>query len=300
MAFGTPYGLWIGSRDGSTQPQLVLPNVNVQKMAVLNDKIITQVHDNKQHMLIAYDIKPLIESQHVDWCMIKRSSVICFAIGQIRNQPVIVYLTRRLQTTWLVIIVQNEKPCTRNHWYKKYRTEYLVSIKEPNDIQIMYDAVIVRSERYGVERVDIFKDPSTILNSMTHWVYLGMNTGLITYKDRGIVCDHQHAYSVSLFESGGALVKIKFECQLQQVAIVYPYLVAFSPNVIEIRDIETVSSGSTSYNGHIINTRLRSFSHFTRLNWFKPSEVNASGSSLPQMTIVSRCTTQWLIQQIPE
>ncbi|EPB83211.1 hypothetical protein HMPREF1544_10059 [Mucor circinelloides 1006PhL] len=239
VAFGTPYGLWIGSRDGSTQPQLVLPNVNVQKMAVLNDKIITQVHDNKQHMLIAYDIKPLIESQHVDWCMIKRSSVICFAIGQIRNQPVIVYLTRRLQTTWLVIIVQNEKPCTRNHWYKKYRTEYLVSIKEPNDIQIMYDAVIVRSERYGVERVDIFKDPSTILNSMTHWVYLGMNTGLITYKDRGIVCDHQHAYSVSLFESGGALVKIKFECQLQQVAIVYPYLVAFSPNVIEIRDIET-------------------------------------------------------------
>ncbi|KAK4510331.1 uncharacterized protein ATC70_004761 [Mucor velutinosus] len=239
VAFGTPYGLWIGPRDGTTQPQLVLPNVNVQKMAVMNDKIIAQVHDNKQHMLIAYDVQPLIKSQRVDWCMIKRSSVICFAIGQIRSQPVIVYLTKRLQTTWLVIIVQNEKPCTKNHWYKKYRTEYLVSIKEPNDIQIMYDAVFVRSERYGVERVDIFKDPSAILNSATHWVYLGMNTGLITCKDRGIVCDQQHAYSVSLFESGGALVKIKFECQIQQVAVVYPYLIAFSPNVIEIRDIET-------------------------------------------------------------
>lgn len=241
VAFGTPYGLWIGSRDGSTQPQLVLPNVNVQKIAVMNDKIIAQVHKNKQQMLIAYDVPPLIKSQHVDWCMIKRSSVICFAIGQIRNQPVIVYLTKRLQTTWLVIIVQNEKPCTRNHWYKKYRTEYLVSIKEPSDIQIMYDAVFVRSERYGVERVDIFSDPSALLNSVTHWVYLGLNTGLITCKDRGIVCDQQHAYSVSLFESGGALVKIKFECQIQQVAIVYPYLIAFSPNVIEVRNVETVS-----------------------------------------------------------
>ncbi|KAL9550242.1 hypothetical protein MBANPS3_004827 [Mucor bainieri] len=239
VAFGTPYGLWVGSRDGTMQPQLALPNVNVQRIAVMNDKIIAHVHDNKQHMLIAYDVQPLIKSQQVDWCMIKRSSVICFAIGQIKNQPVIVYLTKRLQTTWLVIIVQNEKPCTRNHWYKKYRTEYLVSIKEPSDLQIMYDAVFVRSERYGIERVDIFKDPSAILNSVTHWVYLGMNTGLITYKDRGIVCDQQHAYSVSLFESGGALVKIKFECQIQQVAVVYPYLVAFSPNVIEIRNLET-------------------------------------------------------------
>ncbi|KAF1803788.1 hypothetical protein FB192DRAFT_1245787, partial [Mucor lusitanicus] len=121
VAFGTPYGLWIGSRDGTTQPQLVLPNVNVQKMAVMNDKIIAQVHDNKQHMIIAYDVQALLKRQHVDWCMIKRSSVVCFAIGQIRNQPVIVYLTKRLQTTWLVIIIQSEKPCTKNHWYKKYR-----------------------------------------------------------------------------------------------------------------------------------------------------------------------------------
>lgn len=241
VAFGTPYGIWIGPRDGSTQPQLALPNVNVQKMAVLDNKLVAHVHDNKQHMLIAYDIKHLVNNQHVDWCMIKRSSVICFTIGQIRNQPVIVYLTKRLQTTWLVIIVQNEKPSTKNHWYKKYRTEYLVSLKEPNEIQIMYDAVFIQSERYGVERVDIFKEPSATLSSVAHWVFLGMNTGVITCNDRGIVCDGQHAYSVSLFESGGALVKIKFECQVQQVTTIYPYLIAFSSNVIEIRNIETVS-----------------------------------------------------------
>ena len=241
VAFGTPYGIWIGSRDGSTRPQLALPNVNVQKLAVLGDKLIAHVYDNKQHMLIAYDIKPLVENQHVDWCMIKRSSIICFTVGQIRNQSVIIYLTKRLQTTWLVIIVQNGEPNNKNHWYKKYRTEYLVSLKEPNEIQIMYDAVFVRSERYGVERVEIFQEPSAILSSVAHWVFLGMNTGLITCKDRGIVCDGQYAYSVSLFESAGALVKIKFESQVQQVATVYPYLIAFSPNVIEIRNIETVS-----------------------------------------------------------
>ncbi|GAN01138.1 hypothetical protein MAM1_0005d00569 [Mucor ambiguus] len=290
VAFGTPYGLWIGSRDDATQPQLVLPNVNIQRIAVMNDKIIAQVHDNKQHMLIAYDVQPLIKSQHVDWCMIKRSSVLCFAIGQIRSQPVIVYLTKRLQTTWLVIIVQNEKPCTRNHWYKRYRTEYLVSIKEPNDIQIMYDAVFVRSERYGIERVDIFKDPSVILNSVTHWVYLGMNTGLITSKDRGIVCDQQHAYSVSLFESGGALVKIKFECQIQQVAVVYPYLIAFSPNVIEIRDI-----GTTELVQAIRGQRIRFIS--TTNDCSQPLYYTMANTADPRITSIYQLQLAFYIQR---
>ncbi|KAI8647212.1 hypothetical protein BD408DRAFT_473554 [Parasitella parasitica] len=239
VGFGTPCGLWVGFRDGLTAPHLVLPHANIQKIAVLSDKLIMQVHDNKQHMLIAYDIKPLIEDQHMDWCMIKRSSVICFTVGRIRSQPVIVYLTKRLQTTWLVIIVRNEKPYAKNHWYKKYRTEYSVSVKEPSEIQIIQDAVFVRSERYGVERMDIFREPSAILNPMPYWVFLGANIGLISYKDKGIVCDSQHAYSISLFESNSALVKIKFECQAQQVAVVYPFLIAFSSNVIEVRNIET-------------------------------------------------------------
>lgn len=148
IVFGTPNGVWMGSRDASKPFRLVLPNQDVQQISVLEKKLIVLVNDNKQFMLVAYALKSMIEtfncyhpsaaavealpSPKLDWCMIKRSSVICFTVGKIREQSVIVYLTKRLQTTWLVIIIPNSDSLNtpscfhhsviKNHWYKKYRT----------------------------------------------------------------------------------------------------------------------------------------------------------------------------------
>jgi hypothetical protein len=137
MAFGTQCGVWIGPRDGSRPFQLVLHNQDVHQLSVLHDKLIVLTHDNKQHSLIAYSLKSIIpstteEEEHrypLDWCVVKRSSVICFTVGKVRNQSVIIYLTRRLQTTWLVIIVpdniedddDDDVNNHKNHWFKKYR-----------------------------------------------------------------------------------------------------------------------------------------------------------------------------------
>lgn len=114
-------------------------------------------------------------------------------------------------------------------------------------MQIMYDAVFVQSDRYGVERIDIYNEPSTILNVKTNWVFTGPNTGLISSGINGTVCDHNYAYSVSLFDQHqipNALVKVKFEAPVNHAAIVFPYLIVFSSSVIEIRNIQTVSSNN--------------------------------------------------------
>jgi hypothetical protein len=148
ILFGTQNGVWMGSLDASNKPfRLVLANQNVQQVSVLEKKLIVLVQDNKQSMLIAYALKSMVEAFNcyssssiedlsppkLDWCMIKRSSVICFTVGKIREQPVIMYLTKRLQTIWLVIIIPNyddlnkqlplfHHSTIKNHWYKKYRT----------------------------------------------------------------------------------------------------------------------------------------------------------------------------------
>lgn len=124
----------MGSRDTNTSFYPVLPDFDVQQLFILNNKIIVLYNGNKQNMLIAYGLKTMVDSYRssqpfnvatMDWCMIKRSSVICFTVGKIRNQTVIAYLTRRAQTIWLVIIVPNDtisQPTfSRNHWFKKYR-----------------------------------------------------------------------------------------------------------------------------------------------------------------------------------
>lgn len=147
----------MGSRDTPKPFQLVLADKDVHQISVMENKLIVLIHDNKQFMLTAYALKSMIKAFNfyyqthtpeaaslslnhradLDWCMIKRSSVICFAVGKIREQSVIVYLTKRLQTIWLVIIIPNHDSLNRpyfhhsvikNHWYKKYRT---VSVTRP-------------------------------------------------------------------------------------------------------------------------------------------------------------------------
>jgi hypothetical protein len=128
VVFGTSHGIWMGSRDTSCFYP-VLPNLDVQQLNIVHDKLIVLIVENKQTMLIAYGLKSMVDSfrsSHpfnvatLDWCMIKRSSAICFTVGKIRNQAVIAYLTKRSQMTWLVIIVPNAS--NKNHWFKKYRT----------------------------------------------------------------------------------------------------------------------------------------------------------------------------------
>lgn len=121
VALGSQSGVWMGPRDGSRPFQLVLPNQDVYQVSVLQDKLIVLTQDNKHRLLIAYNLKSILgDKQDLDWCVVKRSFVICFTVGKIRNQSVIIYLTRRLQKTWLVIIVPSLTHM-KNHWFKKYR-----------------------------------------------------------------------------------------------------------------------------------------------------------------------------------
>jgi hypothetical protein len=248
VAIGTQCGLWIGSRDTSPPSfQVVLKNQDVHQFSILQDKLIVLTHDNKQNnsSLIAYKLNSILnqEQQDLDWCAVKRSSVICFTVGKVRNQSIIAYLTKRLQTTWLVIVVPDSHNSERSNWFKKYKVEYKVTIKDPTDIQIINDSMLIRSDRNGVERIDI--SSSSTNNATNTNIFTGPNVGLLsntTDKRHGLVCDSQYIYSVSLFDNTQRLIRTRFESQVNHIAIVYPYLVAFSSSVIEIRNIETVSA----------------------------------------------------------
>lgn len=125
IALGTQNGVWWKPRDEQQQQpfQLVLPNQDVHRLSVLGDKLIVMRQEDKHHLLIAYSLKSIIMNERdLDWCVVKTSSVLCFTVGKIRNQPVIIYLTKRLQSTWLVIIVPNENTTKSHHWFKKYKT----------------------------------------------------------------------------------------------------------------------------------------------------------------------------------
>ncbi|KAI9478132.1 MAG: hypothetical protein EXX96DRAFT_483067, partial [Benjaminiella poitrasii] len=138
FVFGASSGIWMGSRENSCKGfQLILPDQDVHKLSILGNKLIAMIHKDKENMLVAYDLKSMVKaftlsdlpSRTLDWCMIKRSAVICFTTGKIRDQPVIIYLTRRLQTVWLVIVIPSyeenptaSKLSSKAHWFKKYRT----------------------------------------------------------------------------------------------------------------------------------------------------------------------------------
>lgn len=243
IALGTQNGVWWKPRDEQRPFQLVLPNQDVHQLSVLGDKLIVMRQEDKHHLLIAYSLNSIMKECDLDWCVVKTSSVLCFTVGKIRNQPVIVYLTKRLQSTWLVIIVPNENTTKSHHWFKKYKTEYKVTIKDATNIQIIRDTVFVQSDRYGIERIDITTDHQKDAN----WTFMGTNVGLLSTRSNGLVCTLHHAYSVALFDrhlhqcenNSKALIRTKFESQVCSVALIHPYLIAFSPSVIEIRDIET-------------------------------------------------------------
>ncbi|GAA5800893.1 hypothetical protein HPULCUR_006332 [Helicostylum pulchrum] len=209
VALGSQSGVWMGPRDGSRPFQLVLPNQDVYQVSVLQDKLIVLTQDNKHRLLIAYNLKSILgDKQDLDW---------------------------RLQKTWLVIIVPSLTHM-KNHWFKKYRMEHIVSIKDPNDIQIINDSVFIRSDRHGVERIDISTKVMDLFVE-TRKIFTGSNVGVLSM---GFVCDPQYAYAVPLFEQADkGLVRMKFESVVNNVAMIYPYLVAFSSSVIEVRHIET-------------------------------------------------------------
>ncbi|KAI9354668.1 hypothetical protein BD770DRAFT_473904 [Pilaira anomala] len=237
VAVGSQNGVWMGPEDGSRPFELVLPNQDVYQISVLQDKLVVLTQDTKHRCLVAYCLRSILESTtELDWCVVKRSFVICFTVGKIRQQPVIVYLTKRLQKTWLVIIVPSSH--SKNHWFKKYRTEHSISIKDPNEIQIINDAVFIRSDRNGIERIDISCTTVMDLFVESYKVFNRPNIGLLSL---GFVCDSHWVYAAPLFETVDTkgLVRMRFEAQVHHVALVFPYLVAFSTSVIEIRHIET-------------------------------------------------------------
>lgn len=131
VALGTQHGVWVGTKDNSIPFQLVLSNQDVHQLNVLQDNLLVLNHDNKQNSssLIAYNLKSIIVEEQeqiqtclsLDWCAVKRSMVICFTTGELKNQSVIAYLTKRLQSIWLVLVVPGNHANDRSNWYKKIK-----------------------------------------------------------------------------------------------------------------------------------------------------------------------------------
>ncbi|KAI8884101.1 hypothetical protein K501DRAFT_272036 [Backusella circina FSU 941] len=271
FAAGTQNGILIGLTDGSSQPQLVLALPFAQQISVLDDKLIVLSGTNKSE-LVAYGIHSLMHSftsienqtkdttRFQDWCMIKRKSVICFAIGKVRNQSVIVYLTQDQEDIWLVVVVPTGHADQSDHWFKKYKVTYKVSIKNPNAIQLMYDAAFIQSNENGVERINITPFESSMKTEegdhhCEFQQHVVDSKILVTVPNIGFVllphifstcvgvtsnshcawfCSLDHRYELPLTQH-----HIQFESQVNRIAVVYPYLVAFSLSVIEIRHLKT-------------------------------------------------------------
>lgn len=113
---------------------------------------------------------------------------------------------------------------------------------------------------------------------------MGPNVGLLSTRSNALVCTSHHAYSVALFDrhhlhhqhhqcennadNSQGLIRTKFESQACSVALIHPYLIVFSPSVIEIRDIETVNVViSSNENCPRLITEI-----IFRLNYFRASE----------------------------
>lgn len=69
----------------------------------------------------------------------------------------------------------------------------------------------------------------------------GKSTGVVVFEKKKCIYDGQNVDIFSLF-SHASLKRITFDSVIHRLAVFYPFLIAFSPSIIEIRHIETVKT----------------------------------------------------------
>ncbi|KAI8387484.1 hypothetical protein BD560DRAFT_486332 [Blakeslea trispora] len=249
LLIGTHQGIWLGCDGKMESLQCILSGRHIHQMAVMKDKLIVSIQTNKGTTLISYHLEYLLNSSKEgekhnthkelsEQAVIDSFHVLCFSVGTIKNKPMIVYLVRQGPAIWLTMCTLNDL----NHpMGNRMQAQYKIPIKDPTELQIINDSIFIRSEKYGIARLEVSLVPT---QPQITWIFVGTNSALIVHPMQyAIVCDDQVVYTVPLFDQKltvkDCIPKIKFESQANQIVQIHHYLVAFSPTIIEIRDIKT-------------------------------------------------------------
>ncbi|KAL9560037.1 hypothetical protein MBANPS3_000152 [Mucor bainieri] len=160
-------------------------------------------------------------------------------------------------------------------WFKKYK-EYKPLFIQPSDLKIIDDHVYIRSKAEGIEKIDIISwiTAGASSSSSTHDQQQQQHTPKYSYRidlpapyhvsmsgtqavddpalttigyvslnqpGTGLICSAQFACPVADTNADSLQQEIEFESEAKSVVVYYPYLIAFSSNVIEIRHLETTA-----------------------------------------------------------
>lgn len=239
LALGTQYGIWIGPRDGvSHEFQLAVAQEDCRQLAILDNTAL--VVRTKRSALMAYDIQQVsVAGSHHRWGYIHRSSVISFAVGTIYNTRVLCYLIQKRSCTLLVIMQY------KGEWFRKAK-EYRLESRDTYHVQVAYDAVFLQSPSLGIGRIH---------NGRCEWkkvtTFPGNVIGFVPFsRDSGYAYDLHTAWNICFYDNTNPVSiqhKVDFDARLQKLVIISPYLIGFSPSVIEVRHMETVSLITFTY-----------------------------------------------------
>lgn len=280
IALGTRYGLWVAYSDGTEGFKLVLGH-NCHQIELFDNKILLVRGFKPNRVLGAIlidDIYPstveptiLNRDENKEFQLLQKTGVISFAVGTLRDEPILCYLRRRRTgSIRLVLMLYRTDNISSTPWFKKCK-EYKPTSVEPTDLKIIEDTVYIRSRTEGVEKVDIVNwimgSSNAQNNSYQHVKYsfrislpavpyhvsIGTTPQLddpslttiayvpLNQPGTGLICSAEAAWPVADTNADLLQQQINFETEAKSVVVSFPYLIIFSSNVIEIRHLETVS-----------------------------------------------------------
>ncbi|SAM07200.1 hypothetical protein [Absidia glauca] len=267
VASSTSRGLWIGSADGSIPHQQVLVLANVTQIDIMHENHILLVLADKT--LTAYALELLDPSTTKKGCSLQKVSqnVQFFSCGKSMGRSLLVTMKRKGMDSHF----KAYEPCcgdlrdSKNHkflnnktgflgktqsWFKLYKPFYIGAAA--TGIQLLKARLAIVCER-GFEIIDLDAlDSIRILPDVVNdkdFDFLATPDGilakplamfkrqadgfLLCYDSFFFLVNYKGAYDRSCYE------KVEWISSPQSVAFYHPYIIAFDPQMIEIRHVET-------------------------------------------------------------
>ncbi|KAI8642191.1 hypothetical protein BD408DRAFT_416947 [Parasitella parasitica] len=201
--------------------------------------------------------------------ILQKSGVVHFAVGTLGGEPILCYLRRRRTgSIRLVLMFYKTDGTTQQSWFRKFK-EYKPLFIQPSDLKIIDGHVYIRSKAEGIEKVDILSWVTAGLSSNLHENALKYSHRIdlpapyhvsmigthqaddpalttigyvpLNQPGTGLICSAQFACPVADTNADSLQQEIEFESEAKSVVVYYPYLIAFSSSVIEIRHLETTA-----------------------------------------------------------
>ncbi|KAI7904423.1 uncharacterized protein BX663DRAFT_504996 [Cokeromyces recurvatus] len=277
IALGTQYGFWVAFNDASELFKQIL-SFNCYQLELFDNKIIL-VRGHKPNrvlgaVIIDHIYPPSSESITTNYDLkefqiIQKSGILHFAVGTLRGEPILCYLRRRRTgSIRLVLMIYYNDNSTTTPWFKKVK-EYKPTFIQPEDLKIIDDSIYIRSRTEGIEKIDLLNwvlGLSCANNGFQHSNFSQLldlpapyrmsikenhqieESSLITISyvplnqpGIGLICSAQFAFPVTDENAYSFQQPIELKVNAKAMVVYYPYLIAFSPNIIEIRHLETTA-----------------------------------------------------------